>query len=347
MDNKSNINHIIIEDYRLKFKKTTFSNYKKSVVIKKLIHALYYQKVEEAFFWTSEMICTHLYVDLWNTYLLFMSKYIHIYNPKLPLLINKKFKDFKRIAYETSNDYDLRNNKEIRTLLCSLSLILCLSNKFTILDDLNYKFNFKIENIYENLKAPNMNYINYIYLQHDPKEYIIPFNELIYHLKDTKNKININYWINWIIHYDALCNSKKKYILCQPRDIFTCKNEKQSNNIIWILWDIILKITKEKSNNIYKITENIFDLFCIKYVVSFNKKRKHLIYNCIELYLHDNINFNIPIIKNTNSLANIESNINIIFEQIKSNEIKEDPEIPEKTIKESKMDIYQNIYNNL
>ena len=74
-----------------------------------------------------------------------------------------------------------------------------------------------------------MNYINYIYLQHDPKEYIIPFNELIYHLKDTKNKININYWINWIIHYDALCNSKKKYILCQPRDIFTCKNEKQSN----------------------------------------------------------------------------------------------------------------------
>lgn len=347
MDNKSNINHIIIEDYRLKFKKTTFSNYKKSVVIKKLIHALYYQKIEEAFFWTCEMICTHLYVDLWNTYLLFMSKYIHIYNPKLPLLINKKFKDFKRIAYETSNDYDLRNNKEVRTLLCSLSLILCLSNKFTILDDLNYKFNFKIENIYENLKAPNMNYINYIYLQHDPKEYIIPFNELIYHLKDTKNKININYWINWIIHYDALCNSKKKYILCQPRDIFTCKNEKQSNNIIWILWDIILKITKEKSNNIYKITENIFDLFCIKYVVSFNKKRKHLIYNCIELYLHDNINFNIPIIKNTNSLANIESNINIIFEQIKNNEIKEDPEKPDKSIKESKMDIYQNIYNNL
>ena len=111
MDYKSNINHIIIEDYR-KIKKTTFSNYKKSVVIKKLIHALYYQKVEEAFFWTSEMICTHLYVDLWNTYLLFMSKYIHIYNPKLPLLINKKFKDFKRIAYETSNDYDLRKTKK-------------------------------------------------------------------------------------------------------------------------------------------------------------------------------------------------------------------------------------------
>ena len=34
-----------------------------------------------------------------------------------------------------------------------------------------------------------MNYINYIYLQHEQKEYIIPFNELIYHLKDTKNKI--------------------------------------------------------------------------------------------------------------------------------------------------------------
>ena len=40
-------------------------------------------------------------------------------------------------------------------------------------------------------------------------------------------------------------------------------------------------------------------------------------YNCIELYLRENIDLNIPIIKNTNTLSHLEHNINIIFEQIK------------------------------
>lgn len=347
--------HIIIEDVRIKFKGTTFSQYKKSVVIKKLTHALYYQKLEEAFFWTCEMICTHLYLDLWNTYLIFMSKYIHIYNPKLPILLNRKFKEFRQVAYETSNDLVLRNNPKIRNLFCSITLILCLSNKFTILDDLNYKFNFKIENIYENLKAPNMEFIKKFYLQHDPREYIIPFNELIYHFTVSKNKIDINYWINWIIHYDSLCNSKKKYILCQQRDFFVCKNERQSKNIIWILWDIILKISEKKNKMTHDVVKNLFDLFSVKYSISFNKKRKYLIYNCIELYLHDDVNFNIPVLKNTQSLKNLESNVEVVMEQIKKNEVLELPSDDENDENETKKDppkkdklqIMQEIYNNL
>ena len=111
----------IIKDTRTKFKGTTFSNYKKSVAIKKLTHAIYYQKLEEAFFWTCELMCTNLYLDLWNIYFIFMSKYIHIDNPKLPILINKKFNDFKNIAYNISNDYELRNNIDIRILFCSIT----------------------------------------------------------------------------------------------------------------------------------------------------------------------------------------------------------------------------------
>ena len=338
-------NNIIIKDTRTKFKSTTFSKYKKSQVLKKLTHAIYYQKIEEAFFWTCELMCTNLYLDLWNIYFIFACKHIHIDNPKLPIYINKKFKDFKILASNICNDHELRNNSEIRLLFCSLTLILSLSNKYTILDDLNYKFNFQIENIYENLKAPNLKYIDFIYKQHDPKEFIIPFNELIYHLKDTKNKIDINYWINWIIHYDALCNSKKKYLLCVQRDIFICKNEKQSKNIIWILWDIILKLSNNKNDQIKDIIKNIFELFCVKYVVSFNKKRKYMMYNCIELYLRENIDLNIPIIKNTNTLSHLEHNINIIFEQIKKNEVYEIKEQENKA--KTKMKIYENIYNNL
>ena len=45
------IEHISIDDLRTKFPRgLTFSNYKKSHVQKKLLHALYYQKLEESFF---------------------------------------------------------------------------------------------------------------------------------------------------------------------------------------------------------------------------------------------------------------------------------------------------------
>ena len=42
------------------------------------------------------------------------------------------------------------------------------------------------------LKAPNIHFIDYIYTNDDPKEYIIPFNELVYHLKETRVKTDIN-----------------------------------------------------------------------------------------------------------------------------------------------------------
>ena len=43
---------------------------------------------------------------------------------------------------------------------------------------------------------------------------------------------------------------QKEHLLCVQRDIFICKNEKQSKNIIWILWDIILKLSNDKNHQI-------------------------------------------------------------------------------------------------
>ena len=338
---------IVIEDYRVKFKSMTFSNYKKQQVIKKLIHAMYYQKLEEAFFWTGEMICTHLYLDLWNTYVIFYSKYIHIANPNLCKLLQKKFSDFKTISYETSNDYLLRNNEKIRELFCFVTMIMAYSPKESILDDLNYKINFKIENIYENLKAPNMEYVKFIYHQHDPKEYILPFNELLYHLRETKNTIYIHYWINWIINYDQLCSSKKKYVLCVQRDFFYSKNEKQSRNIIWLLWDIFFKISKEKCKNTQETIQSLFELFSIKYGTPVNKRRKSILYNCVCVLCNESINYNIPILKNKKVIEDLEHNVSIIFEQLKKNEIQHNPESEKKEESMNKMDLYQNVYNNL
>lgn len=339
---------IIIEDKRQIFKSSSFSNYKKRDVSKKLILALYYGKLEESFFWTCEMLCSNMMIELWNCYFILMSKYIHVYNPKLPIYILKKFEDFKKITIQHNNDLELRNIQSVRLCFCSLSLILCYSQKLTILDDLKYKFDFKIENLYENLKAPHLKYIDYIYKMHDPKEYIIPFNELIYHLQETKQKTDIHFWINWIIQYDVLCRKKKKIILCASRSFYSDKNEKLAQNIIWIIWDILLKMGKAmKNDTMIHIINSLFELFTIKYVVSCNKSRVHIIYHVIELVLLGNqVDMNVDILKNKEALKNIEQNIDTIFEQIKKNETTHE-EDTKKTKKEIKMDLYQNIYNNL
>ena len=244
----------------------------------------------------------------------------------------------------------MRNHKDVRIIFCSIATIICYASKTSILDDLHYKFNFKIENLYDNLKAPNIEYKNYIYLQHDPKEYIIPFNELIYHLNETHNRINITYWINWIIHYDSLCNSKKKQIFCQPRDIYVHKNEKMSRNIIWILWDIILKKSNSLSKDGKTLIQNLFDLFVVKYTPSINKKRKYIIYHCVEILLNKSINSSIPLIREHSFLNDLETNINVIFSQLKKNE---SHEVPEGVVKEEektkniKFSIFQNALESL
>lgn len=337
---------IIIEDKRQVFKTYTFSNYKKREVSKKLTLSLYYGKIEESFFFASEMLCSNMIIELWNVFFSLMSKYIHIYNPKLPLYIAKKFSDFKLIALQQNNDLELRNNPQARMLFCSIALVLCNSQKFTILDDLKYKFDFKIENLYENLKAPNVSYVDIIYKPHDPKEYIIPFNELIYHLKETKQKTDIHFWVNWIIQYDILCRKKKRIILCAPRTIYVNKNVNLSQNIIWIIWDVILKISKQHAS-IQTIVHTLFELFVIRYSYTCNRSRIHILYHSIELLLLTrNIDTSIEVLKDKTSLKNLEKNIEVIFEQIKKNETAHDEE-EKLNPQDKKMDLYKNIYNNL
>ena len=189
-----------IKDSRTNFQSITFCNYKKSHVIKELVKSLYYQKLEEAFYWTADLLASGLIIDLWNIYVQFVCKYIHINNPKLPIYIYKKFEEFKMIANKIS-DLELRNNADIRILFFSLTAILCDCKKDSILDNLKFDLKFDIQT---NLKAPNIQYIQPYFKAGDPKEYFIALNELMYHLKDTKNKMDILYWIEWIVEFEQL-----------------------------------------------------------------------------------------------------------------------------------------------
>ena len=339
---------VVINDTRDKFKTTSFSNYKKSELSKKLQNSIYYNKREEAFFWTCEMLCSNMLLEIWDTFFILMSKYIHIHNPKLPLYMEKKYSEFREIISKDDTIQNVQNNKRLRIIFCSIATILSCSDKLTILDHLQHKFIFKIESLYENLKAPNTSFVDLVYKQGDPVEYLIPFNEFIYHLTVSKQKVDIIYWLNWIIEYDILCRKKKKIIGCASRSLY--KNNKKSleTNIIWIVWDSFFAImNKDKySQNLKNIVESIYNLFTARYSVSTNKKRISLICHAIEmLLLHKEVKYNIAILKNNDEMINLEENISVVMEQIKKHEVQMAKD--ETTATNTKMDIYRNIYMNL
>ncbi len=301
-----------IEDTRTQFRTHTFSNFKKSKVLKELENCIYYQKKEEAFYWTGELICSGHVLELWNLFIHVMCKYIHINNPRLPLYIDKKFQEFKELANQQPNDLELRNVEEIRTLLFSMTLLLCSSRRDMILEDL--RFVFKFEHIFTNLKAPHVDFIKPYFREGDPKEIYIPLNECAYHLIETKQKMDILYWIDWIIQYDESCTKNKKPLACIPREFVSVK----STNIIWILFELFLSF--QEPVVLYKILQSLMNLFSIKYTPSMNKKKKSILNLCVLLIIHDAVDFSTKLIENTAIFSPIQENIRLIFTQIKQNE---------------------------
>tara|TARA_B110000008_G_C16978682_1_gene567341 strand:- start:1334 stop:2413 length:1080 start_codon:yes stop_codon:yes gene_type:complete len=310
------------------FKKTTLSGYKRSDVKKIIIKSIDNRKIEDACYWSAELICAGHFIDLWDIILKYMSNVIHLGNPKLPIYIDMRFNNFKEILSNgyIDNELKMRNNEKIRQLFSEVICIICLSRKnntFDIpkikLDDYNIGLNRG------KLQADKINYGEKIMSKEDPKELFIAINELCWNLKkNVYNATNAFYWIEWVINFENICNKTKKTkvkLVGHRRNMPVADGFQK--HIIWMIWEILLYYGKQKSEGIFKIISSLLNLFCIKFKPSSIKKRRLLIYHSIFL-ITEPIKNEIPIYdkKNANIIQNVKNKINIIYKQIKKNEQK-------------------------
>lgn len=307
------------------FKGKTFSKYPKTKVKNELLQSLYNNKIEQSCNWSVELICGGHFQDLWDILLLYMSRYIHIANPKLPIYIEMRFQNFKTIIGNgyIGNELALRNNDKIRKLFAELICILCISRKKHAFESLAIKDNkdFELTSITRRLKAPNIQFAELIFRKEDPKELFIAINEFAYHISKSSNDItNACYWVEWLMQYEIICKQQKLKCECDRR-LFVPVEDKYQMDVIWIIWDGIINEGKKKKDKIYiKILTALLNLYCVRFTPGIKKKRKYIIYSAIS-FLTENVDFNSPLIDNKQYVENIISKINIIYKEVKKNEI--------------------------
>ena len=304
------------------FSGITFSKFKKSEVKKELMKCLLSGNIEQSCYWSAEFICSGDYLYLWDIIFFFISKHIHLGNPKLPIYIDSRLNIFKNIFNKgySGDILKLRNNIQIRKLFIEIMGIICCSKKKNSYDI--PKINESAFNILEityKLVAKDKKSGYKIFKNEDPREIFIAINELAWNIneknKDTQKAI---YWLEWIIEYQKLCKKKKIPKICARRNM-PVENKYQCD-IIWIIWDIILYESKRRNDAIFKINTALLNIFCLKYKDSFKSKRKLLIYYAISL-LTEIYDKNIPLIDDIKLINKIKEKSNEIYKQIKKNEL--------------------------
>ena len=307
------------------FRGSTFSKFKKTDVKKELLNSINNGKIENACNWSAELICSGHFSDLWEIILFCIGKHIHLGNPKLPIYINLRFQSFKEIVQNgyIGSELLMRNNDQIRNLFAEVISILCVSNKKPAFEIITIKPDeFNMTTLSGKLKASNVQYAKSVFRENDPNEIYICINELAFQLGNTsKNILKSCYWIEWLIEFDAICR-KKKQILAGEMRTFPKINQKYQNDVIWIVWELLLHMVKDNPVA-EKIMNALLDLFSIKYTYAIKKKRRYLLYFAVEL-VTENIPTKIEILdaKEKPIVNNVVQKINMIYKNIKKNEEK-------------------------
>ncbi len=310
------------------FRQTTFSKFQKVKVKRELINCLQSCKVEAACYWSAEFICAGHFADLWECIIQYVSKYIHLGNPKLPIYIAMRIDTFKSILSSgyIDNELRMRNNPKIRKMFAEIIAILCYSRKKHSFEPIKIKKQeeFNMTHMALRLKAPSVAYAQPLFEKGDPKELYIAVNEFAYHISDkSKNVVSACYWLEWILEFEIISKKKKEYCLCERRT-FAPVLEKFQMDIVWIIWDALLQECSKKKHPITeKIMNALITIFSIKYTSGVKKRRRYLIYFAIAL-LTEPFDLEIDIMSDKKVIENIVTKIDIVYKDVKRNEVTPD-----------------------
>jgi len=320
--------HTLINDIRTTsdFRATSFSQYKMAEVRKEFLNAIHAGKIEPACYWGAEMVCSGHLSDIWDLLIQYMSRYIHLANPKIAVYLDMRYNIFRNIASNVFlNELELRNHEKIRKLFAEVVCTLTLSNKKPSLEPMkiNRAHDFDMTRIGDRLKAPSLEYAQAIFRPKDPKEMFIAVNEFAYHVSPASRDMSrACYWIEWAMEFEQICKQRKQPCPCErrahPIDL------KYTKDVIWLFWEVMMCNAvngQQHSPLIEKTMQSLLRLFCVKYTTAAGKRRRFLLYYAIGLLTESSVSIHADMMPDRALLETVVHQIDHVYRQIKKNEV--------------------------
>lgn len=337
------------------FKDSTFSGFKKTDVINKLLKAIEEGKIEESCYWCTECICSGYSIQLFEKLIIHNSKVVHINNPKLPEFLWRRYNTFlSSFDHISKKDKDqlihLRNTQSVRN--CLFDLVTTMSSSFKHKRYDKYpkvkEEEFQFGKIQSKLSATMQILPSHILKFTDPEELKIIMNEFLFHLKNKNGGYeNACYWVAWLIQWEKINKKKKIKFEIECRDIDEV-NPKYCKDLIWIVWEVIFYECSERLMDIQLQIQSLYKFFRYDYTCGKRNSRLPLLYHSIG-YLTLPIKLNTSVKKDKNIFIQTQCNINLMFRSKKNNEVKNYIPPPEKIkqIKGSEKEIAMSKFNTL
>jgi hypothetical protein len=315
------------------FRGITFSKYKLSDVTKALVKAMASSRIEPACHWSAELVCAGKFIELWETILVFMGKFIHLANPRLPTYIHLRYEAFKAVLSNgySGNELRMRNSPKIRALFAEIVSVLCYSNKLHQYENIKVSKTeeYDVAAMSEKLKAPHIKYVEDVFIKGDPPELFIALNEFAFHLSNEPGSSShfACYWLEWIMEFYNICRTKKLQCRCERR-AYVPVDDKLQFDPIWIVWQIVTKTAKTGMESSAtralssKIIDCLFKLYCIRFTLSVKKKRRYLLYFAVSLLTQPYASQQDIILADyKDKIGNVVQKIDAVYRDIKKNEV--------------------------
>lgn len=266
------------------FQKFTFSGHLRTHVYKVLNENIKLGHADYSCYWTLELLCSGLVNSLWSTLFEAAAQHVNRATPNVFLYLVKSYEKFSPYEqqYEIFRMTDIRNNSDVRKLVCevSASLAMCRKNKLPPFPRIKPEHDFNQITIQENLKSPSANYARHLAKENDPLELYIPLNELVYSLKpESRDLTRALYWSAWILSYAKhFKQQRKEFLLAHPRPNAYI-NDSDSHHIAWMLWDVVHDAVRNSPQVgvLSPYVDALFKMYCLRWSAG-NAKQKMCFY---------------------------------------------------------------------
>lgn len=257
------------------FQTTTFSGHTRASVAKAIEENIRLGHADYTCYWILEMLCSGLVHSLWQIMFDSAAKQVNRGCPNIFLKLVSDYEKFSTFEqqYTASNMTNIRNNAEVRELVCGMagSLALCRKNKLPTFPKIKPEHDFLSGIVQENSKATSASYARHLVKAQDPIEIYVALNEFCYCLRpDVRDYAKGLYWAAWMLKYSSAYKKQHKTAFVCARRHNSFIDDKHEQDVVWLIWDAIKDANKGQAES---YIDALFKLHCLRWAPGVRKSR--------------------------------------------------------------------------